>query len=372
VDHLAAQKDSETTSEEYLRVLRRRTLILSALPFALLISAFLAVFIGTAGPLGPGVIDQEGHHERISFGDAIDAILNAHGDWPYDYHAVFWDVRIPRVLLAGLVGAALACSGTAMQAVFRNPMADPFIVGVSSGASLGAVVVEVTGLGALVAIGTIMSPVFAFITALVTVLVVYSLGTVRGRVYVDTLLLSGVAVAAFLSALVSFLIYFAHLEYHRIIFWLLGSLAQATWPAVATVALAVGVGSMLIFLFSRDLNALLLGEETAHNLGADPEFLKTLMLVVAAVMTSAAVAFTGVIGFIGLIIPHMMRIAVGADHRILLPSATLAGATFLILADSVARTVISPNALPVGIITALSGGPFFLYLLRRSRTESER
>jgi iron complex transport system permease protein len=351
--------------KDFQRVRRRRYLILLALPFVLLGTALLAVFIGTIGPIGPG------DPVHITWGEAVDAILHGHGDWPADYHAIFWSVRIPRVLLAGLVGAALACAGTAMQAVFRNPMADPFIVGVSSGASLGAVVAGLSTLSTIAVIGSIISPLLAFVSALVTVFFVYSLGTVKGRVYVDTLLLSGVAVAAFIGAIVSFLIYFSRQEYHRIIFWLLGSLSLATWTSVGVLTLAVAVGVVCIFLYSRDLNALLLGEETAHNLGTDPEFLKTLMLVMAAVMTSAAVAFTGVIGFVGLIIPHMVRLVVGADHRILVPAATMSGAIFLIFADSLARSVIAPIELPVGIITALCGGPFFLYLLRRSRTRGE-
>ena len=341
------------------------------MPIVLFVSALIATFIGTTGPIGPGVKTATGEVQRISFGDAIDAIFHGHGDWPFDYHAIFWTQRIPRVLLAVLVGAGLACAGTAMQAVFRNPMADPFIVGVSSGASLGAVAATLSGLTAFAVVGTILTPLLAFCTALLTVFAVYYLGTIKGRVYVDTLLLSGVAMAAFLGAIVSFLIYFARQEFHRVIFWLLGSLSMQSWTADAIVGLTVGVGVLVIFLYSRDLNALLLGEETAHNLGADPEALKTLMLIVAAVMTSAAVAFTGVIGFIGLIIPHMMRIVVGADHRVLVPSATLAGAVFLVWADAIARTVIAPNTLPVGVVTAMCGGPFFLYLLRRSRVEGD-
>lgn len=330
----------------------------------LALTILIALFIGTLGPIGPG------DPERISFQDALGAIFGLPGDRPAYYDTVFWDVRIPRVLLAGLVGAALACAGTAMQAVFRNPMADPYIVGVSSGASLGAVVAGLSGITSLAVLGSVMTPALAFGTAIVTVFAVYSLGTVRGKVYVDTLLLSGVAIAAFLGAVVSFLIYFNSQEYHRIIFWLLGSLSLASWSSVAVLVCAVAVGLASVFLFSRDLNALLLGEETAHNLGANPETLKTLMLVVAAVMTAAAVAFTGVIGFVGLIVPHMVRILVGADHRILVPAATLTGAIFLIWADAIARTVIAPTELPVGIITALCGGPFFLYLLRRSRAGS--
>jgi iron complex transport system permease protein len=357
-----AEPSDGGTEVNFSLVMRKRKLIVGLLFVGLVGSALLALLIGTLGPIGPG------NPERISFGDAIGAIFKLPGDRPDYYNVIFWEVRIPRVLLAGLVGAALACAGTAMQAVFRNPMADPFIVGVSSGASLGAVIAGLSGIASVAVIGSIMSPALAFVTALVTVFVVYSLGNVRGKLYVDTLLLSGVAVAAFLGAVVSFLIYFRSQEYHRIIFWLLGSLSLASWTAVGVLAIAVSAGTVVVFLYSRDLNALLLGEETAHNLGSDPETVKTLMLVFAAVMTSAGVAFTGVIGFVGLIVPHMMRIVVGADHRILVPSATLTGAIFLIMADSLARTVIAPTELPVGIITALCGGPFFLYLLRRSRT----
>jgi len=351
--------------KDFVHVRRRRILILASLPAVLAGIALLALFIGTIGPIGPG------DPVRLTWGEAIYAILHGHGDWPANYHVIFWDVRVPRILLAGLVGAALACAGTAMQAVFRNPMADPFIVGVSSGASLGAVLAGLSSLATMAVIGSIISPLLAFVMAIITVFAVYWLGTVKGRVYVDTLLLSGVAMAALIGAVVSFLIYYSRQEYHRIIFWLLGSLSLASWTSVGVLALAVAMGVVCIFLYSRDLNALLLGEETAHNLGTDPEFLKTLMLVMAAVMTSAAVAFTGVIGFVGLIIPHMMRLVVGADHRILVPAATVSGAAFLIAADSLARTVIPGDELPVGIITALCGGPFFLFLLRRSRTRGE-
>lgn len=340
---------------------RRNPMLFICLLFLFLVlSVFLAVLVGTLGPIGPG------NPERISFEDAIDSILRKDGEYPAYYESVFWDVRIPRVLLAGLVGASLACAGTAMQAIFRNPMADPFIIGVSSGAAVGAASAGLIGLTTV--IGAFTAPMFAFGSALVTVLVVYRMGTVKGRVYVDTLLLSGVAIAAFLGAVVSFLIYFAREDYHQLIPWLLGSLAVAKWSYVGILAVPIGLGAFIVFLFGRELNALLLGEETAHNLGADPELLKKMMLTIAALVTAGAVAFTGIIGFVGLIVPHMMRILVGADHRALVPASTLFGAAFLIWADAIARTVIPGQELPVGIITALCGGPFFLYLLRRSRT----
>jgi len=355
-------------SEERGRGLGRLSSVREPGPFLVLLlfmlmgSAFVSVLVGTLGPIGPG------DPTRISFSDALKVILRVDGDYPDFYTTVIWEVRVPRIILAGLVGAALACAGTAMQAVFRNSMADPYIIGVSSGAAVGAASAGLIGLTAVLALA---APAFAFLSALATVFVVYKMGTVRGKVYVDTLLLSGVAVAAFLGAVVSFLVYFAREDYHQIIPWLLGSLAVARWTYVWIILVPAVVGALIVFRFGRGLDALLLGEETAHNLGADPEFLKKIMLVTAALMTAGAVAFTGIIGFVGLIVPHMMRIMVGATHRLLIPAATLFGATFLIWADAISRTIIPTQELPVGIITALCGGPFFLYLLRRSRTRGD-
>ncbi len=335
-----------------------RALMLVVLGSVLVVSAFLALMIGSLGPIGPG------DPVKLTFSEAFSALL---GDSTYQW--VFWDVRIPRVLMAALVGAALACAGTAMQAVFRNSMADPFVIGVSSGAALGAAAAGL--IGWTVVLGAFASPVLAFVTALASVFVVYTLGSFKGKVYVDSLLLSGVAVAAFLGALVSFLIYFARQEYHQILFWLLGSLSLASWDKVLVLLFPVVIGVIVIVRYGRDLDALLLGEETAHNLGSNPEALKKQVLGVAALVTAAAVAFSGVIGFVGLIVPHMTRLVVGSNHRLLVPAAALSGAIFLIWADTIARSVFAPTELPVGIITALCGGPFFLYLLRRSSRERE-
>jgi iron complex transport system permease protein len=339
-----------------------RKLYLACLLAMLAGAVFLGFLVGTLGPIGPG------EPERITFEEAIEAIFGVSDTGPSYAVSVFWEIRIPRVLLAGLIGASLACAGAAMQAVFRNSMADPFIIGVSSGAAVGA---ASAGLIGLTAVSAMFAPLFAFVCSILTVFVVYWLGVYRGRVYVDTLLLSGVAVAAFLGAVVSFLIYYAGQDYHQLIPWLLGSLTTAKWSYVYLIAFPAFAGSIVIFLYGRDLNALLLGEETAHNLGANPEFLKKLMLAVAALMTAGAVAFAGIIGFVGLIVPHMMRLIFGADHRMLVPASALFGAVFLILADALSRIVIPGEELPVGIITAMCGGPFFLYLLRRSRTRGE-
>ncbi len=342
---------------------RRSYLLMLSLVGLLVVSVMVTTLVGTLGPIGPG------DPERISFREAIEAIFVGHGDWPSYYSAVFWDVRIPRVLLAGLVGAALACAGTAMQGVFRNSMADPFIIGVSSGAAVGAASAGLIGL--TVAIGAFAAPLLAFVSALLTVLVVYRMGVIRGKVHVDTLLLSGVAISSFLGAIVSFLIYFAGQDYHQLIPWLLGSLYLSRWEYVYIAAIPVVVGAVVIYIYGRQLDVLLLGEETAHNLGVDAERLKKTMLAVAALMTAAAVAFTGIIGFVGLIIPHMMRMFVGANHRFLVPASTLFGASFLIWADAISRSVIPAQELPVGVITALCGGPFFLYLLRMSKSRGD-
>lgn len=350
--------DAENGRETTVRK-RKLPLAMVFLACLLVISAFVSMFVGTLGPIGPGTPTS------LSFGDAMRAILDPSNEW----HLVFWEVRLPQILLAALVGAGLACAGTAMQAVFRNPLADPFIIGVSSGAALGAASAGLLGITAVATAFT--RPLFAFVSALGTVFVVYMLGTVKGRVQVYTLLLSGVAVASFLGAIVSFLIYFAKQQYHELIFWLLGSLSLATWQVDLVLLCVVVSGVIIVFLYGRDLNALLLGEETAHSLGADPESLKKLMLGVAALMTAAAVAFTGIIGFVGLIVPHMMRLVFGANHRVLVPASALFGASFMIWSHAIAISVIAPTRLPVGIITALCGGPFFLYLLRRGRTGGE-
>lgn len=350
---------SEDDRQNAVPMRARRLLVICVLGAALAVTAFVAILVGTLGPIGPGV------PERISFPEALKAILGSSS-----YRWVFWNIRLPRVLLAGLVGAALACSGTAMQAIFRNSMADPFVIGVSSGGAVGAALAGLLGLEAT--IGVFAAPMFAFMSAAMAAFSVYMLGSVRGKVYVDSLLLSGVAVAAFLGAIVSFLIYFARQQYNQLIFWLLGSLTLASWNIVEILAIPVLAGVVFVFVYGRDLDALLLGEETAHNLGANPEFLKKMMLFISALLAAAAVAFTGIIGFVGLIIPHISRLIVGSNHRTLVPAATLSGAIFLIWADTLARTVIAPTELPVGIITALCGGPFFLYLLRKNSKGRER
>jgi iron complex transport system permease protein len=267
------------------------------------------------------------------------------------------------VALAAVVGAALAASGAVFQGLFRNPLADPAIIGVSSGAALGAIAVIVfAGSGALAAFGV---PLAAFAGALLTAFLVYRLARIGPTVHVATLLLAGIAVAAVISSAMSLVMSFSGEQVRDIYAWLLGGLVGQGWAAIGAVVPLVALGVAAAALTAHDLNLLSLGEERAAQLGVEVARLKRRTLAVGALLAACAVSVAGVIGFVGLMTPHLLRMVVGADHRRLLPAVLLAGPTLLILADLVARTVLTPQELPVGIVTALLGGPFFLYLLRR-------
>ncbi len=267
------------------------------------------------------------------------------------------ELRLPRIVLGATVGFALAAAGTVMQGFFRNPMADPSIIGVSSGASVGAV--ATIAFPALLPLG--LRPA-AFAGAIIAAFGVYLVATRDGRTPVATLLLAGVAVQTFLGAITSYLLVMSGESLREAMYWLMGNLHNATWGEVELALPPVLVSFGLLAAFSRDLNVLLLGEEDAHALGVAVERTKRLLLALASIVTAAAVAVSGVIGFVGLIVPHAMRLLVGPDHRILLPTSALAGASFLVAADTVARS--GAGELPVGIVTAFVGAPFFLYLLR--------
>jgi iron complex transport system permease protein len=270
-------------------------------------------------------------------------------------------LRLPRIVLGAVVGFALSTAGVVMQGFFRNPMADPSIIGVSSGAAVGAVA-TIALPAALPLAPALALPAAAFLGAVGAAFGVYLLATEEGRTPVATLLLAGVAVQTFLGAVVSFLLLQSGKSLRRAVYWLMGHLHLASWADVAMVLPVTLVGFGILLAYARDLNVLLLGEEDAHTLGVEVERTKRLLLGVASVMTGAAVAVTGVIGFVGLVVPHVMRLLVGPNHRILLPSSALAGATFLVATDTLARS--GPAELPVGIVTAFLGAPFFLYLLR--------
>lgn len=275
-------------------------------------------------------------------------------------------IRLPRVILAGVVGAALAIAGATYQGLFRNPLADPYLIGVAQGAALGAVIgflLPSTWHG----MGFGVIPLLAFAGALISTAIVYNLARVGKTLPTTTLILAGVALGAFLGSIVSYLIISSGEEMPGIIFWLMGSFSLSQWSEVKTVLPYVVAGIIVILLYARPLNVMQLDEEQAQQLGINVERLKLILLAAATLITAAAVSFVGIIGFVGIIIPHAIRLIWGADHRFLLPLSVLTGAIFLILADLLARTVLAPTEIPIGIITALGGAPFFLYLLRRKR-----
>ncbi|MFQ6080541.1 MAG: FecCD family ABC transporter permease [Candidatus Bathyarchaeia archaeon] len=281
--------------------------------------------------------------------------------------AIVLQIRLPRVLGAAIVGIALAVAGVVLQGLLRNPMADPYIIGISAGASLGASLAIAFGIG-FSFFGLLYSiPLTAFVFALGTVLVVYSIARTDQEVPMLTLLLVGIAVNSLLLAIMTIIRVVSGEAIHVIMAWILGSLVACNWNYVRIVLPFTVVGVAVIYVFARDLNLILLGEEQARHLGVDTERLKKIMLASATLITAAAVSVSGIIGFIGLIIPHIARILVGPDHRILIPSSALAGAIVLILCDTIARTIISPAELPVGVFTSLLGCPFFIYLLRKRK-----
>lgn len=288
---------------------------------------------------------------------------------------ILLEVRLPRVLLAALIGGALTVAGTVFQALLRNPLADPFVLGVSGGASIGGVLAVLAGMGSAWAglvPGLDGRMLFAFLGALGALFLIEKIATVDGRLSVFSLLLTGAIFNAFSGALIFFLQSIASLEQlHDIVFSLMGHVPSAGYGTVAF--LAVGILAAVLFLFAtaRDYNAMSLGEEGASQLGVDVEQIKRRTFVLGSLLTGLAVSVAGLVGFIGLVVPHILRLILGPDHRRLIPCSFLGGASFLVLADLLARTVILPGELPVGVITALVGGPFFLYLLRTRRTGHE-
>ncbi len=289
--------------------------------------------------------------------------------WPQNYETIVLNIRLPRILLAGLVGAALAVAGVTYQGLFRNPLADPYLLGVAQGAGLGATVGFLVPFS-LQWMGFGIVPLFAFVGALSAVAVVYSLARVSKTLPTTTLILAGVALGAFLSSVTSYLFTLFGKELHGIIFWLLGGLSLSEWNEVGMVLPYISLGIVIIWLYARPLNVMQLDEDQAQQLGINVEKVKIILLIVATLITAAAVCFTGLIGFVGIIIPHAVRLIWGPDHRFLIPLSALAGGIFLIWADSLAHTLLAPSEIPVGVVTAFCGAPFFLYLLRRRKEQT--
>lgn len=277
-------------------------------------------------------------------------------------------IRLPRIMLAVFVGIALSSAGVIFQGLFRNPMADPFVIGVSSGAALGATIglVFIGGAGLL---GISTTAVFALIGALATTFLVYSIARTRGKVSVITLLLAGIALSAMLGSITYFIMIFKVSDMAKVVFWVMGGLTSASWNSLFIVAPLITVFVIISGFFMVDLNVISLGDERAAQLGVQTEKIKKTMLIMASFTAAVAVSVSGIIGFVGLITPHILRLIVGPDHKILYPTSALAGGIVLLLSDTMARTVLMPREIPVGIITSIIGVPFFLYLLVRSKRQ---
>ncbi len=284
--------------------------------------------------------------------------------WPSGTETILLDIRLPRVILAGLVGAALGVAGATYQGLFRNPLADPYLIGVAQGASLGAVIGFLVPLNWHV-LGVGVVPLFAFAGAVFSTAAVYMLARVGKTMPVTTLILAGVALGALLGSITSYLVINSGDRLHSIVFWLMGTFSLSRWTDVGMVLPYIIVGVGVILLYARPLNIMQLDEEQAQHLGINVERLKLILLGAATLITAAAVAFVGTIGFVGIIIPHAVRLLWGADYRFLLPLSVLSGGLFMILADLIARTAQAPSEIPIGVITAAVGAPFFLFLLRK-------
>ncbi len=312
-----------------------------AIPYSQIIGIVMSAVVGTS-------MDQ-------SLGDPTSIIL--------------LQVRMPRVVLAFLVGGSLAMVGVALQALLRNPLADPFVIGISSGAALGAAIAILFGVG--VSMGSISAlPVCAFAGALFSLMIMYRISLAQFGFSIYTLLLAGVVLNAIFSAFIMFLTSIA--EPNRVFgmyAWLMGTLTGPDWSTLGILVLYLGAGLVMLGMHAQSLNLLTLGEETARSLGVEVERVKKTIFLASALLTGAVVSFSGIIGFVGLIIPHAVRLVVSADHRLLLPIAGLVGGMFLMMADTVARTALSPSEFPVGVITALVGGPIFLWLLTTRQTQ---
>jgi len=284
------------------------------------------------------------------------------------FPVVVIDVRLPRILSAAIVGGGLAISGVVFQGILLNPLADPYTLGVSAGAAFGASLALLLNIGLL---GSYSVPLFAFVGAVGTLLFVIYLSSSSGGVSSNNLILSGIIVAAILSAGISFLKYIADEQVAVIIFWLMGSFASKTWMDVSLTLLLVGIGFCVFIFYARDLNLMSLGNRTASSLGVDTRKVTIVLLITASLVAAICVSVSGIIGFVGLLVPHMMRLITGPDNRRLVPVSLLAGAILLLVADTITRAVL-PSEIPIGVLTALIGGPFFCYIFRKQQAGSPR
>jgi iron complex transport system permease protein len=338
----------------YRRVTLSRVLQISAL--------MLLIFLGVC------IVSLSLGSVHIGFIEVLRSLVNSftgESSLSYQEELIIFSVRLPRIIFAGVVGASLSLGGVVFQAILRNPLADPYILGISGGSALGAIIGIVIGAGSFY----LGIPLLAFVGALATVFLVFAVaGSVRGPLSDNSLLLSGVVVNAFFSAAILFFLSIVNsMELHSITFWLMGDLSGASAKEICVAAVCLLAGFVLLYAHARKLNLIVQGEDTAQQLGVHVEKTKQGLLIITSLLTAVAVSLAGIIGFVGIMVPHFIRLVFGSDHRLLLPVAALFGASFLIVADTIARIVLAPAELPVGVITALCGAPYFIFLLKRNK-----
>ncbi len=358
------QDEVEST---YFRRTSRWKLIIILLILALIVTIIVSLNVGYAQIPFPNILAIL--TKQIPFLNSFvdpSLVLPRH-------ELIILQLRLPRIIAGAVVGAALASSGVVYQGVFKNPMADSYLLGVSSGAAVGASLSLLFGVGFSV-FGLGLVQVAAFVGALCAMFLVYNIARVGSKVPVTMLLLCGLAVNFFMYSIVSLLEVIAGDTLHSIVFWLIGGFSNVEWPQIWAVLPFITVGVIAAYFYVRDLNLLALGEETAQNLGVNVEKVKTRLLVFASMIAAAAVSLSGLIGFVGLMVPHITRLVIGPDHRILFPASIITGAIYLVICDAIARVIATPFAstlqLPVGIITMLAGAPFFITLLKKKKSYS--
>ncbi|BEP27736.1 FecCD family ABC transporter permease [Helicovermis profundi] len=340
----------------------RKSFVINLIISILLLIVFM-VFVSTIGAV------------KIPFSDSIKILvskiplINKFVDVSNIKHShlqIILNIRFPRIVLSALIGGSLAASGSVFQGVFKNPMADPYVLGVSSGAALGAsIVIIFFNTVSYLGISTVV--VGAFIGAVLSILIVYNLSRIGGKTPTVTLLLAGIAINFFLSSIISLLMALNRDQVERIIFWTMGSVSAASWSKIYIILIPFIIVNILFIFFAKDLNLLLLGEDSAQSLGVDVEKTKIVLLVLSSLSTAAAVSVSGIIGFVGLIVPHAVRIISGPDHRRLIPFAIVGGSIFMVISDTISRTIVAPTEIPIGVVTAMFGAPYFLYLLVKNK-----
>lgn len=343
--------------------IRKRKYYRSALIGSFIVLMCLIIFSSTMGAA------------KISFLESIRIVMSKipvigefilNNEVEKSHYLIVLKIRMPRILLGALVGMGLSVVGSAFQGMFRNPMADPYVLGISSGAALGATAAIVLGLEYTV-LGFGFITVCAFAGAILTTYFVYNIAKVGSKIPTVTLLLAGIAIGFLLSSIISIIMIFNRNQIENIVYWIMGSVSAASWNQVGMLFPVVLACTTVITAFSRELNIMSTGEETARSLGVNSELVKKVLLSVSSVLVAACVSVSGIIGFVGLIVPHIVRLILGSDHRIILPFSAVGGAIFMVVCDTMARTIAAPAEIPVGAVTSVFGAPFFIYLLIKSK-----